>query len=215
MLIPDWVWFIAEGSLITLKYSLLSVILGSALAIIIAILSNLPVNAANWFATAYISIIRGTPLLVQLSFFYIAIPILTGYVPSVFTTGIIGFSINSSAYLAVHINSGIKGVDHGQIEASHVLGIPYAQTMKDIVLPQAFKRVLPSLVNEVVNMIKESSIIAFFGEADLMKRSQLIAAEHYTYLAPLMVAGLCYYILVTIFSMIAYKIEAKMYAKDL
>ena len=114
----------------------------------------------------------------------------------------------------MHIYAGIKGVDRGQVEAAKALGIPYYRMMRDIILPQAFVKILPSLVNEMINMVKESSIIAIFGEMDLMRRAQVIAAEQYQYMIPLLVAGLCYYIIVTLLSFLAGKIEEKVYAEN-
>jgi len=210
----DWIWFISSGAFITLKYSIISVTLGMIIGIIIALMRITHITILRAFAIAYVSVIRGTPLLVQLSLFYFAIPAITGYSISVFAAGILAFSINSGAYLSVHIYSGINGVDQGQVEAAKALGIPYWSMMRDIVLPQAFARILPSLVNEMVNMVKESSIIAILGEADLMRRAQIVAAEQYTYMAPLLVAGGCYYVIVTILSIIAGKIEAKVYVKN-
>lgn len=210
----DWIWFIASGSLTTLKYSVISVGLGMILGMIIALMhfANNPLSKA--FAQIYISVIRGTPLLVQLSFFYFAMPRILGFPISVFEAGVSAFSINSGAYLSVHIRSGIDGVEKGQLEAAKTLGIPYYDMMKDVILPQAFRRIIPSLVNEIINMVKESSIIAVLGETDIMRRAQIVSAEKYTYLAPLLVAGLSYYIIVTILSFVAKKIEDKLYAND-
>lgn len=210
----SWIWFIASGALITLQYSILSVGIGLIIGLLIALMRVSHITILNLVARVYVSIIRGTPLLVQLSLFYFAIPLITGHPISIFAAGVASFSINSGAYLSVHIYSGIKGVDRGQVEAAQALGIPYAAMMKDIILPQAFSRTLPSLVNEVINMVKESSIIAILGEMDLMRRAQIVAAEQYTYLMPLLTAGACYYIIVTVLSVIAEKIEAKVYAKN-
>lgn len=214
MLDSSSIYFIASGVFITLKYSLLSVFFGMILGVVIALMRVTRSCFLRVVAEAYISIIRGTPLLVQLSVFYLAMPSIIGSDISVFAAGIAAFSINSGAYLSVHIYAGIKGVDIGQVEAAKALGIPYYSMMRDIILPQAFVKILPSLVNEMINMVKESSIIAIFGEMDLMRRAQVIAAEQYQYMMPLLVSGLCYYVIVTMLSFLAGKIEEKVYAEN-
>lgn len=214
MLDSNSIYFIASGAFITLKYSILSVLFGMILGIVVALMRVTQNCFLRGTAELYVSIIRGTPLLVQLSVFYLAMPSIIGADISVFAAGIAAFSINSGAYLSVHIYAGIKGVDRGQVEAAKALGIPYYRMMRDIILPQAFVKILPSLVNEMINMVKESSIIAIFGEMDLMRRAQVIAAEQYQYMIPLLVAGLCYYIIVTLLSFLAGKIEEKVYAEN-
>lgn len=214
MLDSNSIYFIASGAFITLKYSILSVLFGMILGIVVALMRVTQNCFLRGTAELYVSIIRGTPLLVQLSVFYLAMPSIIGSDISVFAAGIAAFSINSGAYLSVHIYAGIKGVDRGQVEAAKALGIPYYRMMRDIILPQAFVKILPSLVNEMINMVKESSIIAIFGEMDLMRRAQVIAAEQYQYMIPLLVAGLCYYMIVTLLSFLAGKIEEKAYAEN-
>lgn len=214
MLDSSSIYFIASGVFITLKYSLLSVLFGMVLGVVIALMRVTHSCFLRIIAESYVSIIRGTPLLVQLSVFYLAMPSIIGADISVFAAGIAAFSINSGAYLSVHIYAGIKGVDSGQVEAAKALGIPYYAMMRDIILPQAFVKILPSLVNEMINMVKESSIIAIFGEMDLMRRAQVIAAEQYQYMMPLLVSGLCYYVIVTMLSLLAGKIEEKVYAEN-
>ncbi len=214
MLDSNSIYFIASGAFITLKYSILSVLFGMILGIVVALMRVTQNCFLRGTAELYVSIIRGTPLLVQLSVFYLAMPSIIGADISVFAAGIAAFSINSGAYLSVHIYAGIKGVDRGQVEAAKALGIPYYRMMRDIILPQAFVKILPSLVNEMINMVKESSIIAIFGEMDLMRRAQVIAAEQYQYMIPLLVAGLCYYMIVTLLSFLAGKIEEKVYAEN-
>ena len=101
----------------------------------------------------------------------------------------------------------------GQFEAAKMLSVPHGLMMKDIILPQAIRNILPALVNEVVNMVKESSIIAIIGEADLMRRAQVVAAEQYTYFGPMIVAAICYYLLVLSLSFCAKMVENRMNAK--
>ncbi len=209
----NWVLYIVKGISITLQYSITSVVIGFFIGILLAfiILSENKIPAL--LARFYVSIIRGTPLLLQLSIVYFAIPAITGYKISAFASGVIAFSINSSAYICDIIRSGILAVDKGQFESAKVLNIPYFHMMKDIIFPQALRNILPALVNEIAGMIKESSIIAIIGEADLMRRAQVVAAEQYTYFAPLIISGICYYILVMTLSYFAKILEKRLNAK--
>jgi His/Glu/Gln/Arg/opine family amino acid ABC transporter permease subunit len=165
------------------------------------------------FAISYLSIFRGTPLLLQLFIIYFALPKVFAMEISAFVAGIIAFSMNSGAYVAENIRAGIESVDKGQFEAAKALGMPYSLMMKHIIMPQAIRNILPSLVNEAINMIKESSIISVIGEADIMRRANIVAAEQYSYFEPLIVAAICYYILVTLLTLIAKLLERRLRIK--
>jgi len=205
--------YIIEGTLVTLEYTLISVVLGFLIGTIIALCKISRAAMLQYFASAYISIFRGTPLLVQLSIIYYVLPQI-GFNLSVFGAGIIAFSLNSSAYVAEIIRGGINSIDKGQFESARALAIPYSLMMKDIILPQVFRNILPSLVNEVVNLLKETAIISVIGGRDIMKRTQEVTAQSYTYFEPLITAAICYYVLVLVFSSIAKYIEMKMKIKS-
>lgn len=204
------VLFIAEGALITLQYSLISVFFGLIIGIVLAISKTSSFKALRIFCNFYTSIFRGTPLLIQLSIIYFITPGLLGIKMSVFVAGVIAFSLNSGAYVSEIIRAGIEAVDKGQFEAAKALGIPTHMAMRDIILPQAVRKILPSLINELVNLLKESAIISMLGEMDLMKRAQIVAAEKFDYFTPMITAAICYYILVFVFSSLASMLEKKM-----
>ena len=210
---PDSALYIIWGAGVTLQYAGLSVVLGFALGTLLSLCKLSHLAPLRISARVYTSIFRGTPLLLQLSFVYFALPVLTGYEITVFEAGVAAFSLNSGAYVSEIIRAGIQAIDKGQFEASKALGIPYALMMRDIILPQSIKNILPALVNEMVNLLKESAIISVIGGADLMRRAQLVAAEEYTYFGPLIIAGLCYYVLVLTLSGIAKYLENKLQAK--
>jgi len=202
--------FIIEGSLITLKYSIISVFFGLVIGILLAICKTGKYRFLVYFSNFYTSIFRGTPLLIQLSIIYYLTPSLLGIKLTVFVAGVLAFSLNSGAYVSEIIRAGIEAVDKGQFEAGKALGIPEYLIMKDIILPQAIRKILPSLINELVNMLKESAIISILGEADLMRRAQLVAFEKFDYFTPIITAAICYYVLVFIFSWLAVKIEKRL-----
>jgi polar amino acid transport system permease protein len=202
-------YFIAQGTIVTLQYSVLSVFFGLIIGVFLSILKVGNNNIGRIIANIYTSIFRGTPLLIQLSIIYLALPQIFGIRLNVFSAGILAFSLNSGAYISEIIRAGISSVDTGQFEASKVLGISKFNMMKDIIMPQAIRNILPALINELINMLKESAIISFLGEYDLMKRAQIVAIEQYTYFFPMITAACCYYIMVTLLTYLATILERK------
>ncbi|WP_342270792.1 amino acid ABC transporter permease [Rickettsia endosymbiont of Orchestes rusci] len=202
--------YIVKGTLVTLKYSVIAVILGLLIGALLAICKVSKNFILRLFANFYTSIFRGTPLLIQLSIIYFGLPYLIGIKFSVFVAGVTAFSLNSGAYVSEIIRAGINAVDKGQVEAAEALAIPKALIMKDIILPQAIRNIFPSLINELVNLIKESAIISTIGGMDLMRRATIVSAETYNYFFPALIAASCYYILVMIISNIAKIIEKKL-----
>ncbi len=202
--------YIIEGAWVTLQYTIISIILGLVISVVVSLCKISHIKILKWFGIVYVSIFRGTPLLVQLSIVYFVTPVVTDYNISVFEAGIIAFSLNSAAYITEIIRAGIEAVDKGQFEAAKALGLSYPLMMKDIVLPQALRNILPALANEVVNLLKETAIISVIGGADIMRRAQIISSEHYIYFGPLITAALCYYIMVVIFSSLAKYLEHRL-----
>lgn len=203
-------YFILQGSLVTLKYSAISVCFGLILGISLAILKVSNKSYLRLMANVYTSVFRGTPLLIQLSIVYFALPGIIGIKLSVFAAGIITFSLNSGAYVSEIIRAGINGVDKGQFEAARALGIPPVMMMKDIIMPQAIRNIMPSLINEFINLIKESALISMIGEMDLMRRAQVVSSETYNFFTPMITAALTYYVMVLIVSKFAQIVEKKL-----
>jgi His/Glu/Gln/Arg/opine family amino acid ABC transporter permease subunit len=206
----DSIIYIIEGIGVTLQYTLISIVLGLIIGVAVSLCKLSSIKALRWFGIFYVSIFRGTPLLVQLSIIYFSTPVITNYNISVFEAGIIAFSLNSAAYITEIIRSGIEAVDKGQFEAAKALGLPYRLIMKDIILPQALRNILPAMANEVVNLLKETAIISVLGGTDIMRRANIVSAEHYIYFAPLITAALCYYVMVVVFSAFAKYLEYRL-----
>jgi len=206
--------FIAGGALITLKYTILSVFFGLILGTLLALAKMTSFPLVSWLSSAYTSVFRGTPLLVQLMLVYYALPEFTGYKISAFEAGILAFSLNSAAYISEIIRAGIQAVDKGQMEAALSLGIKYRLAMQHIILPQAIKNILPALVNEVINLLKESSLISVLGEADLLRRANIVAAEKFIYFEPLILAAIMYYLMVMVLAWFASLLEKRMQRSD-
>lgn len=210
----DSLLLVPEGLYITLKYAFISVFCGLILGTLLALAKLSNSSITKLLASFYTSIFRGTPLLVQLSLIYFGLPSLFPIKITAFSAGILAFSLNSAAYISEIIRAGVLAIDKGQFEASKSLGIPYYLMMKDIIFPQAFRNMLPSIVNEVINMVKESAIISTIGELDLMRRAQIVAAQNYSYFEPILIAALCYYIVVTILTFVANILEKRLKIND-
>jgi len=202
--------YILKGVQVTLTYTSVSLCLGFVWGALLALCKVGNISALRWFAGFYTSVFRGTPLLLQLTLIYFAIPQLTGYIISVWEAGVLTFTLNSGAYVSEIIRGGINAVDKGQREAALSLGVSYSSMMKDIVLPQAIRNILPSLVNEAVDLLKESSLISVIGGADILRRANIVALEKYLYFEPLLVAGFLYYILVMVLTIAAHFLEKKL-----
>jgi arginine/lysine/histidine transport system permease protein len=212
--IVPYIPFILEGIWVTLKFVIISIIFGFILGTGLALCKISKVKAWNWFGDAYTSIFRGTPLILQLMIIYFAIPQLTGYDISPFLSAILAFGLNSSAYVSEIIRAGIQAVDKGQMEAAQALGVPYRLMMKDIILPQALKNILPALMNEFITLTKESAIVSTIGYLDLMRRAQVVGADIYRNFEPLIFVGVIYWLLVMVLTIIGKIVERRMKFSD-
>jgi arginine/lysine/histidine transporter system substrate-binding protein len=200
-------WFIAKGLPTTLSYSLFAMCIGGMLGVFWAVSRQL--NFGVWAIAGTISVIRGTPFLLQLSFVYFSAPALLGIKLSVLVAGSLTLGINSAAYIAEILRSGLQSLPKGQFEACQALGISRWRSWKDIILPQVFCNVFPSLINEVVALTKETALVSVLGEMDVMRRAQTLAAETYNYFEPMCLAGLIYYLLIKTIEFIGKKLEQR------
>lgn len=201
---------ILEGLVVTLKFTILSLLCGLPLGIGLALAKLSRTKSIRFIASSYTSVFRGTPLLVQLGLIYYATPQLTGYVISAFEAGILTFALNSAAYSSEIIRAGIQSVDKGQWEAAQMLGLSRRQTIFGIIMPQAIRNTLPALVNEMIDLLKESSLVSTIGEADLLRQAQKVAGEKYLYFEPLIIAAACYYIIVMLIAFVAKRLEKRL-----
>ncbi|UBF28654.1 ABC transporter substrate-binding protein/permease [Kovacikia minuta CCNUW1] len=206
--------FILAGIPVTLLFTFLSVFFGLIWATILSLFKISGLKPLQWFANAYTSIFRGTPLLLQLSLIYYATPQLTGYDIPALQAGVATFTLNSGAYMSETIRAGIQAVDKGQGEAAKSLGVPYWLMMWDVILPQALKNILPALVNETVSLLKDSSLVSTIGVVEILRSAQIVGANKYIYFEPLLFAGLIYYILVMGLTSVASLLERRLRRSD-
>ena len=193
----------------TLIIYLFAVIIGFLLGTIIALINDSNEKNGNFKILStlgrwYVNVIRGTPMLLQLMIIYYVIFKSVDISPVL--VGIIAFGLNSSAYVSEIIKSGINSVDTLQYESALSLGFNYSKTMIYVILPQAIKNILPALGNELVTLIKETSVAGYIGIVDLTKASDIIASNTYNYFFPLIITAIIYFILTTTLTKILNKI---------
>lgn len=203
-----------NGMINSLWITLASVIMGSILGTLLALLKISRIPPLSAFATVYTSVFRGTPLMVQLFLVYFATPQIFGYQILAFNAVVLSFGLNSAAYVSEILRGGIQSIDIGQREAAMALGVGYRPMMFDIVIPQAIRTVLPSLVNELIALLKDTSIVATIGMLDMMRAAQ--TAMNATYLAfePFIVVAGMYYVLVMILATFAARLERRLHKSD-
>lgn len=212
--IVPYIPFMLKGIGATLKFVSISILVGFVLGTILAVFKITKFPLLKWFADAYTSVFRGTPLILQLMIAYFAVPQLTSYDIPPLLAAVLAFGLNSSAYVSEIIRAGIMAVDKGQTEAAEALGVPYKSMMFNIILPQAFKNILPALMNEFITLTKESAIVSIIGYLDLMRRAQIVGADIYRNFEPLLFVGLIYWVMVYVLTQIGKLVERRMSQSD-
>ena len=202
--IKDDRWkYIVEGLGVTLQITFAAVIIGIVLGFLVAVVRATydktgKLKVLNWICNVYLTVFRGTPIVVQLMIIYYVI--FASMDISKVVAAILAFGINSGAYVAEIIRSGIMSIDNGQFEAGRSLGFNYIQTMWHIVLPQALKNVLPALGNEFIVLLKETSVSGYIALQDLTKGGDIIRSRTYDAFMPLIAVALIYLVMVMVFS---------------
>ena len=196
-LIKNAIPLLIAGAGITVEITALSVFFGMLIGIIVALARLSDFKILRWLGNVYVDFIRGTPLLIQifLVYLYFALPSIIGSRVDAFFAAISACSINSGAYVAEVFRGGIQSIDVGQMEAGRSLGMTWWQTMRYIILPQAFKRIIPPLGNEFIAMLKDSSLVSVIGFEELTRRGQLIIARTYASFEIWMAVAIMYLIL--------------------
>lgn len=205
---------LAEAVWVTLKFTFFSTIMGFLGGFILALVTLSKNRIASFLAKAYISVFRGTPLLVQLMLIYFATPQIMSYTISPLEAGVLSFGLNSAAYISEALRGGILSVDRGQWEAAMSLGVPPYRFVLDVILPQAIKNALPSLVNESIMLLKDSSLVSVIGVADTLRWADLIQAKTFRAFEAFIVAAAVYYVLVMLLNLIGSYLEKKVRVSD-
>ena len=211
LIIKYWPLFL-EGATTTLLLSFFSVIVGVGCGTLMALARLSSNKFLSKAAKVYIDIIRGTPLLVQLYLVYFGLATVLDL--NDFVSGVIAVSVNTTAYIAEIIRSGIQSVDKGQMEAARSMGMPKRMAMRQIILPQAMKNILPAIGNEFATLIKETSIVSLIGIHDLMYSSDTVRGATFTVFIPLLMTAFLYFVMTTTIAFFMDKLERKLQASD-
>lgn len=196
---------VVEGLKNTLLIAVIGLIIGIVIGTLIATVRVIPKykvlpRILNGFCSFYVGLFRGTPMVVQLLvFYYVMLPIIGVKMTGV-NVSILVFGLNSGAYISEIMRSGILSVDHGQMEAGRAVGLSFSTTMMKIVIPQAVKNILPTLGNEFIALIKETSVVSFVGAADLYVAFNYIGSNSYEFMVPYLVMAIIYIVIVLLIS---------------
>lgn len=197
---------VIEGLKNTLTIAIIGLVIGIVIGVIIAVVRVMPKykllpKIRNKICYIYTSFFRGTPMVVQLLVGYYVLFPLMGITVSSLVTCIIIFGLNSGAYLSETMRAGINSVDSGQMEAGRALGLSYSATMIKIVVPQAIKNILPTIGNEFISLIKETSVVSFVGAVDLYNAFRYIGSNNYEFMVPYLIMAMFYIVIVLIISL--------------
>lgn len=205
--------FLLSGVSVTLSFTAISLFCGLSLGTILSAirLSTNPILRS--LVIAYVSIFRGTPVLVQLAIVYFATPQITGYEIPAFQAAVFSMSLNSAAYVSEILRGALNGIEKGQWEAASTLGLNRFQAIRYVIFPQAFIKVIPALANEAANILKESALVSTIGAWDLMRRANMISAEKYIFFEPLITVAITYYVLVMLLTTCVNLLEDKLLTK--
>lgn len=210
---------VLEGLQNTLLIAVLGLVIGIVVGTLIATVRVLPKykrlpRILNGICSFYVGLFRGTPIVVQLLVFYYVLLPLMGLKMTSVAVSVVVFGLNSAAYISEIMRSGIQSVDSGQMEGGRAVGLSYGTTMMRIVIPQAVKNILPTLGNEFIALIKETSVVSFVGATDLYVAFNYIGSNSYEFMVPYLVMALIYIALVLIISMLVKAMERSLRKSD-
>lgn len=212
--------YMARGAVMALVIAACALVIGVILGVLTAAAKISRNKLLSALANVYIEIIRGTPMLLQIWFLWLGLPWLVkvitghGFLPNQYVVGVIAIGINSGAYMAELFRSGIQSIDRGQWEAADALGLSYLQKMKLVILPQAFKRVIPPLVSEFITLIKDSSLLSAIGAVELLMSARTLGTRFYSYILPFSLATAMYLLMTVTISFLARGLERRLAASD-
>lgn len=212
--------YLFKGAMVSLSMAALSLFIGLIFGVLGASAKISKNKFLRLLGNVYVEVIRGTPMLLQIMLIFNVVPIIitqmTGTVfrMDYFLIGVVAMSINSGAYTTELIRSGINGVDKGQWEACETLGLSRWQTMRLVILPQAFKRIVPPLISEFITLIKDSSLVSVIGAVELLNSAKVLGNQYYEFMSPYCLAGVYYLVMTLTISYIAKRLERKLAVSD-
>ncbi|MBZ5200894.1 amino acid ABC transporter permease [Planomicrobium chinense] len=201
--------FLMDGLKVTLYIFFIAIIIGFIIGLIVALFRLAPIKILNWIAKIFVDAIRGTPFIVQLFFIYFGLNSLGFFSLDNTTAGIVTVAINAGAYFSEIIRAGIQSIDKGQTEAARSLGLNATQNMRYIILPQAFRRMLPTITNQAIISLKDTSLLSVIGIADLTQEGRIQASQTFEAFTIYLTLGVIYFIVIYLLSMLASFVERK------
>ncbi|WP_029005919.1 amino acid ABC transporter permease [Azorhizobium doebereinerae] len=207
-------WLLLDGLGVTVGFTIAIVVLGLVMGLAAALAKLSAFRPLAWLASAYVEVFRCTPLLVQLVWFYYAMPILTGIEMSALTAGILALSLYGGSFYAEIIRGGIVSIDRGQTEAGEALGMLPAQIMRRVVLPQALKRMVPPLMNQSIIQFKNTSLVSVLAVPDLLYQGQVAAHDSYRPLELYTVIAIIYFLALFPLTLLVRRGEARLATTD-
>ncbi|MGN8646170.1 amino acid ABC transporter permease [Gracilibacillus sp. HCP3S3_G5_1] len=199
-----------RGMGVTLEITVISLILALFIGLVLGVFSITKSRILRTISTAFVDIIRGTPLLVQILFIYFGLPSVIDISLTAFAAGVIAITVNASAYLVEIFRAGINSIDKGQMEAGRTIGFSYSQTMRLIILPQAIRRMIPAFVNQFIVSIKDTSLLSVIGLAELTLSGQSIYAVNFRAFEILFVVGVLYFVIIYSLSIFSRWLERRL-----
>lgn len=207
--IMDALPYLWAGLQVTAYVFVIAIIIGFIIGLVIALMRLSPWKVLNWIAKIFVDAIRGTPILVQLFFFYYGLNSLGIISLDRTSAGILTVAINAGAYFAEIIRAGIQSMDKGQTEAARSLGLTNVQTMRYIILPQAFRRMLPTFTNQAIISLKDTSLLSVIGIADLTQKGQVVIAATFKAFEIWLAVGVLYFIIIYLLSLLSSYLERR------
>ena len=204
--VMEFLPFMLEGSVMTVELFAITLVLSLPLGLPFALGSNSRIWPIKMLCRIYVWIFRGTPLLLQLFFFYFFFPLVLGWQISGFTAAVLTYVLNYAAYFAEIYRGGINSIDKGQYEAAHALGLSRRQTMLDIIFPQTMKAILPPVVNEAITLVKDTALASTLPIIELMKATNS-AVNRMTSMQPFFYAAVIYLIMTFVLTLLAGRLE--------
>lgn len=217
---PENLLFMIKGAGYSLLVAIFALVGGSVLGLTSAACRMGKNKILKLIANIYVELIRGTPMMLQILLLYLCGPVVTKacfnfvYTPNPLVVGTIAVGINSGAYTTELFRSAIQSIDKGQWEAAQTIGLTKWQTMKEIILPQAFKKILPPYINEFIVLIKDSSLLSSIGAVELLQTTTVLGAKFYNYLVPMLCATAMYLVMTLTISFFARKLERRLAESD-
>jgi His/Glu/Gln/Arg/opine family amino acid ABC transporter permease subunit len=211
----DWgvMWYaipyMLKGALVTLQISALAMVLGSIVGIICGFLLLSELTPLKWLVRAYVYFVRGTPALVQIFLVYFALPVVGIDIPA-FWGAVVALGFNAGGFIAEIVRAGLQSIDMGQTEAAKAIGMTHRQTLRHILFPQSLRRITPPLTNELITLVKGSSLLSAISIYELTRSTQLIISQKFTPFELYALLAVFYLIIISILSKISEYVEARL-----